>query len=75
MRKVDSYKDIVIGKHGVYLIKNGKNAVFLPQVAPEQGWDLEETLTHLSMKAGLPSDAWKKGAEFLVFTAQVFSEK
>ena len=28
----------------------GRMAVFLPQVAPEQGWDLETTLTHLSRK-------------------------
>jgi AMMECR1 domain-containing protein len=48
--------------------------VFLPQVAPEQGWDVSQTLTHLASKAGLPEDAWKDGAEFLVFQAEVFGE-
>jgi AMMECR1 domain-containing protein len=36
---------------------------------------LEQMLTHLSMKAGLPSDAWKQGANFLVFQAEVFGEE
>ena len=74
-RPVGSWQDIVIGKHGMVLSKAGRSAVFLPQVAPEQGWGIEETLTHLSMKAGLPSDAWRSGAEYLVFEAQVIHEK
>ncbi|MFH1230355.1 MAG: AmmeMemoRadiSam system protein B [Planctomycetota bacterium] len=75
MRKVDSYKDIIVGKHGVYLVKGSHNAVYLPQVAPEQGWTLEEMLNNLAEKARLPADGWRKGAEFFVFTAQVLSEK
>ena len=71
---VSSYEDIEIGRHGVVLNKGMYSAVFLPQVAPEQGWDLETTLTHLSMKAGLGANDWKSGCEFLVFEAIVFSE-
>lgn len=71
---VASYKDIVIGRHGMTLSKNGRSAVFLPQVAPEQGWDLPTTLSYLARKAGLPGDAWKEGASFTVFEAQVFHE-
>lgn len=74
-RPVASYRDIVIGKHGIVLQKGNRRALFLPQVAPEQGWDIEETLRHLSMKAGLPSDAWKEGASFSVFEAIVFGEE
>ena len=73
-RQVDSYKEIVIGKHGVVLQKGMRSSVFLPQVAPEQGWGVEETLTHLAMKAGLPPDAWKEDAQFEVFEAIVFGE-
>ena len=73
-RPVDSWRDIVIGKHGMTVSKNGCMAVFLPQVAPEQGWTLEETLTHLSRKAGLAGDAWREGASFTVFEAIVFCE-
>jgi hypothetical protein len=72
---ISSYKQIRIGIDGVILRKRGASAVFLPQVAPEQGWNVEEMLTHLSLKAGLPADAWKDGAEFFVFQADVFGEE
>lgn len=72
---VASAGDIRIGIDGVVLRKNGHSAVFLPQVAPEQGWDVNQMLTHLSVKAGLPEDAWKEGASFLVFQADVFGEE
>lgn len=72
---VDSYEDIVVGKHGVILKKSGRGATFLPQVAPDQGWDRDTMLSQLSLKAGLPGDAWKTGATFLVYTAQVFGEE
>jgi AmmeMemoRadiSam system protein B/AmmeMemoRadiSam system protein A len=71
---VPSYRDIVIGRDGVVLQKNGRSAVFLPQVAPEQGWGLEEMLSQLALKAGLPPDAWQKGASFAVFQAIVFGD-
>jgi len=74
LQPLDDYRRIEIGKHGVVLSKNGRRAVFLPQVAPEQGWDLEEMLTNLARKAGLPGDAWKEGASFEVFEAIVFEE-
>ena len=74
-KKVSGYEDIIIGKHGMILEKFGRSAVFLPQVAIEQEWDLATTLTHLSYKAGLPGDAWREGTTFLVFTAQVFGKK
>jgi AmmeMemoRadiSam system protein B/AmmeMemoRadiSam system protein A len=72
---VASWRDIRLGVDGMVLNKEGHSAVFLPQVAPEQGWDLETTLQYLSEKAGLPADAWKEGASFLVFQADVFGEE
>lgn len=74
-RPVASYEEILIGTHGMVLEKRGRRAVFLPQVAPEQGWGLEETLSHLSRKAGLPEDAWQEGTSFTVFEALVFGEE
>lgn len=71
---VSSWQEIELGKHGILLRKGEAGAVFLPQVAPEQGWTLEETLTHLAMKAGLEPDAWKEDASFEVFEAVVFHE-
>ncbi len=71
---VSSAAKIRIGTDGVVLRKDGHSAVYLPQVAPQQGWDINQTLTQLSLKAQLPPDAWKEGASFLVFQADVFGE-
>jgi AmmeMemoRadiSam system protein B/AmmeMemoRadiSam system protein A len=73
-KPVASWRDIRLGTHGIVLQKGDKAALFLPQVAPEQGWTLEQTLTALSEKAGLPPDGWRDGASFSVFTGQVFEE-
>ena len=70
-RPVESWRDIVLGRDGMTLEKNGCFAVFLPQVAPEQAWD---TLSYLSQKAGLSPDAWRSGAKFETFQAEVFHE-
>lgn len=74
MREIESFKLIEVGTHGVLLSKAGRRAVFLPQVAVEEGWNRDTMLEHLSAKAGLPRDAWRHGATFEVFTAQVFVE-
>lgn len=69
-------EDFIIGKHGIILECRGRTGVFLPQVAPEQNWDREDTLTHLCYKAGLPFRAWQsEDVKLSVFTALVFSEK
>ncbi len=68
---VPSPEAIQPGLHGVILQKHGHAAVFLPQVATEQGWDRDTMLTQLARKAGLAPDDWKEGASFMVFTAQV----
>jgi AmmeMemoRadiSam system protein B/AmmeMemoRadiSam system protein A len=65
---------IEVGTHGVILEKGRHRALFLPQVATEQGWDRRTMLDHLAQKAGLPADGWRSGAQFEVFTAQVFGE-
>lgn len=75
LKKIAGYRDIRIGRHGIVLKMGLHQAVFLPQVAPEQNWDLPTTLQHLCLKAGLPADAYKRNeCEFYVFTADIFSE-
>lgn len=74
-RRVAGHADIELGRHGIILSRAGRSAVFLPQVATEQGWNLEQTLTYLARKAGLPADAWREGAELKVFEAEVFGEE
>lgn len=73
--EVRGYEEIVIGRHGVLLEKEGRRAVFLPQVATEQGWDRDTMLRHLSRKAGLGPEDWRSGATFRVFESQIFEEE
>jgi len=72
---VASWKEIRVGTHGIVLEKDGRRALFLPQVAVEQRWSLGETLDHLALKAGLERGGWRIGASFSVFTGQVFHEE
>jgi AmmeMemoRadiSam system protein B/AmmeMemoRadiSam system protein A len=72
-RRVSGPSAIVLGRDGVLLEKSGHSAVYLPQVAPEQGWNLDQTLGHLCEKAGLHGDCWR-GAKLSTFQAEVFSE-
>ena len=74
-RSVTSLAEISIGKHGIILRKGDRCAVFLPKVAVEHGWSLEETLNHLAHKAGLTHDSWREGAAIQVFNAAVATEK
>ena len=75
--KINNWQDIELGKHGVIVRKGMHGGVFLPQVATETGWSLEEFLAQLcSQKAGLPADCYKNDpeVELQIFSAQVFSE-
>jgi len=75
IKKISGAEKFITGKHGIIIRLGGMRAVFLPQVATEQGWDREETLAQLCNKAGLPAYAWKdEEMEFFVFTAEVFHE-
>ncbi len=74
MRKIDSIKEIELGKHGIYIKQSYSGGTFLPQVADETGWTLEEFLGHCSRdKAGIGWDGWKK-AEIYIYEAIVFGE-
>lgn len=69
---LDSFK---LGEHGIIMEKGPYRAVYLPEVAIEQKWTKDETLESLSEKAGLPGDAWKKGAKFKIFSSVVLSKE
>lgn len=74
IRDIPNLEAFKLGQHGIILSKGGARAVFLPEVATEQGWTKEETLSYLSRKAGLSSDAWRQGTGFQVFESVVLSE-
>ena len=74
-RMIGGVGEIRLGRDGIVLEAGAHKAVFLPQVAQEQGWDLPTTLNHLAMKAGLAPGAWRDpGTAFRTFRAQVFEE-
>lgn len=75
-RKILDWREIKLGKHGVIIQKGINAGTFLPQVATETGWSLEEFLSHLcTEKAGLPSNCYKDpSVSIYVFEVQVFKE-
>lgn len=67
---ITNYNQIQLGTDGIILSREGKSAVYLPSVATDQKWNLAQTLSSLSRKAGLPSNVWKKaGTQFKVFSS------
>lgn len=58
-RRIKNLQEIKLGTHGIILHHNDASAVYLPEVATEQGWDLPTTLASLSQKAGLAENAWR----------------
>lgn len=74
MIKINSIDEIELGKHGIYIQQGYHNGTFLPQVATETGWTLEEFLGHCARdKAGIGWDGWKD-ADIYIYEANVFSE-
>jgi AmmeMemoRadiSam system protein A len=68
-------EEIEIGRHGLLISGQGRRGLLLPQVPVERAWDRIIFLEQTCRKAGLPADAWQKGATIEAFTAEVFGEK
>jgi AmmeMemoRadiSam system protein A len=66
--------DIAVGRDGLLAEQGWRRGLLLPQVAVEYGWDREEFLARTCGKAGLPADAWKRGAAISRFEAEVFDD-
>lgn len=75
MEECSSPRSVKVGVHGLYLVHGGRSGVLLPQVPVEQGWNLDEYLDYICVKAGLPPKSYEApGARLLTFTAVVFGE-
>ncbi|MEE8605039.1 MAG: AmmeMemoRadiSam system protein B [Candidatus Aminicenantaceae bacterium] len=72
LKKIINPNRITVGRHGLVIAKDGKRGLLLPQVAVEQNWTRETFLERACLKAGLPKNAWRSGAEIFVFEAIVF---
>lgn len=77
LQPAGDWRSIRLRTDGVVIRDGMAQAVFLPQVATETGWKLEEFLGQLCLKAGLPRDAFRasRSMQFFVFQAQVFGER
>jgi AmmeMemoRadiSam system protein A len=76
LRPLPSPDSVIVGKHGLVIRKGFRSGLLLPQVPFEQGWDREQFLANICLKAGLPASAYKeKDAQLFCFTGQVFGEK
>jgi uncharacterized protein len=64
----------IIGVHGLVAEQGVHRGLLLPQVATEWGWDGEQFLRQTCIKAGLRPDAWRHGARFFRFAAEVFGD-
>ena len=65
---------IVVGRDGLIAAQGWRRGLLLPQVAVEYGWDREAFLARTCAKAGLPPDAWTRGATISRFEAEVFDD-
>jgi AmmeMemoRadiSam system protein B/AmmeMemoRadiSam system protein A len=76
MRKVQSVREIKVGKHGIYLKNGYRSGTLLPQVAVERGWTADQFLGYCARdKAGIGWDGWKDpDTEIFVYEAYVFGE-
>jgi len=78
LEKVDDpLREIELGRHGIRIDGPYGSGCFLPQVATETGWSLEEFLSQCCAgKAGLPRDAWMlPDVTVYRFEAEVFGEE
>lgn len=74
MKKISSIDQIEIGRHGIYIKKGYQTGTFLPHVADNTNWTLEEFLGKCARdKAHIGWDGWKE-ADLFTYEALKFSE-
>ena len=74
LKKISSIDEFKLGRDGIYMIKGTRHGTFLPQVADETGWTVEEFLGHCARdKAGIGWDGWKD-AELYIYQTEIVNE-
>lgn len=72
--RIEDPASVTLGRHGLIVTLGRRRGLLLPQVAMEHGLDLNAFLEETCLKAGLPPDAWRRGALLEAFEAEVFRE-
>jgi AmmeMemoRadiSam system protein A len=75
LQPIEDASGFELGRHGIYMVKDGKSGTYLPQVAATTGWNKEEFLGHCARdKAGIGWEGWKE-ADLFVYEAIIFGEE
>ena len=75
LEPIDPHPDsFTIGVHGLVAEQGLRRGLLLPQVAVEWSWTPEQFLSQTCVKAGLPPEAWQRGATIYRFAAEVFGD-
>ena len=68
-------EQVQVGVHGLMIVKGEKKGLLLPHVPLAYGWEREELLANLCLKAGLGMDDWRSGnVELHAFETEVWEE-
>jgi len=70
--RVNSIDDIVVGKHGIYVVYREKNGTYLPQVATDMGWSKEEFFRSCCEQKAHIAPEHCKDAELYTYEAIIF---
>jgi len=74
-KRINSIDEIKIGRDGIYIVYGNKNGTYLPQVATDMNWNVEEFVRSCcEEKAGINPNKCKD-AELFTYEAIVFDEK
>ena len=69
--RIEGPNDIVIGKHGIYMINGIRRATLLPQVAVQNNWSPVEFLEVCAeSKLGMSRNSWKD-SELYIYEATI----
>lgn len=68
--------DIIIGKHGIIVMRGWYSGTLLPQVPIDYCWDVETFLAEGCLKAGMEPDCWlDRRTKLFVYEASIFYEE
>ncbi|AQQ69986.1 hypothetical protein SMSP2_00323 [Limihaloglobus sulfuriphilus] len=76
LRQTDDPASLRIGQEGIYIRRGMRSGCFLPQVAEETGWSVEEFLGNCCTgKAGLDYYSWKDpDTKVYLFTVEIVKD-
>jgi len=74
LQQTDDPEKLELGKHGIYIVRGAAAGCFLPEVATEMNWSVEQFLDNCcTHKAGLPPGAWRDPeTKVYLFTSEKF---